>query len=140
MLTQTQEDYLRAIYLLKAELNRPIKSVELAAKMKLTKSTISQRLKELQTKEWITQEKYRPIELTEMGRQLAENLTYKHRIIEMFLLEKLGLSAKEVHQEAHLLEHACSEKVILKIAELLENPKSCPHGQPLPPFNKGLEQ
>lgn len=139
MLTQTQEDYLRAIYLLQSELDRPIKSVELVEKMQLTKSTVSQRLKELQAKGWITQGKYQPIEMTDSGRKLAENLTYKHRIIEMFLLEKLGLSAREVHQEAHQLEHACSEKVILKIAKMLGNPKNCPHGQPLPSFNKGLE-
>ena len=135
MITQTQEDYLRAIYLLQEELDRPIKSVELLEKLELTKSTVSQRLTELQNKGWIMQEKYQPIELTPTGKRIAENLTYKHRIIELFLIETLGLKENEVHEEAHKLEHACSDKVILKIADLLGNPKTCPHGKPLPAFH-----
>ncbi len=135
MITQTQEDYLRAIYLLQEELDRPIKSVELLDKLQLTKSTVSQRLNELQNKDWIIQEKYKPIELTPTGKKIAENLTYKHRIIELFLIETLGFKENEVHQEAHQLEHACSNKVILKIADLLGNPQTCPHGKPLPKFH-----
>lgn len=139
MLTQTQEDYLRAIYLLQEDLNRPIKSVELVEKLKLTKSTVSQRLNELQARGWIIQESYQPITLSPVGKDIAQNLTYKHRIIEAFLIQKLEFKSEEVHKEAHLLEHACSEKVILKIAELLGNPKRCPHGKLLPPFKKGLK-
>jgi len=134
MPTFTQEDYIRAIYRLSEDLDRPIKSAELVAKLDLNKSTISQRLKELQKHGWIKQEAYGPIQLTAEGLRLAKNLIYKHRLIELYLIKEMGFTPKEVHAEAHQLEHAVSDKLILKMAKKLGNPTHCPHGQELPDF------
>ena len=134
MPTFTQEDYIRAIYRLSEDLNRPIKSAELATQLELNKSTISQRLKELQKHGWIEQEAYGPIELTQEGLRLAKNLTYKHRLIELYLIKEMDFAPEEVHAEAHRLEHAVSDKLILKMAKKLGNPTHCPHGQELPDF------
>ena len=134
MPTLTQEDYIRAIYRLSEALDRPIKSTELVEKMGLNKSTVSQRLKEMQRHGWIEQVAYGPINLSTEGLRIAKNLTYKHRLIELYLTEELGFQPDEVDDEAHKLEHAVSDKLILKMAKKLGNPTHCPHGQELPDF------
>jgi DtxR family Mn-dependent transcriptional regulator len=133
-ITSTQEDYLRAIYLLASETQNPVKVTAIVAKLKLSKSTVAQRLKDLVTKGWIEHKKYGPVILTEQGLKIAGNLTYKHRVIELFLSEILGIPEAEVHDEAHELEHALSDKVIHKIANLLNNPTHGPHGKEIPKF------
>lgn len=139
-ITNIQEDYIRALYLLEQELKKPIKLANLVAKMNLSKSTVTQRLQSLTQKGWVKHEKYGPVKLTTTGKKIAENLTYKHRIIEMFLNKTLKLTAQEIHEEAHKLEHALSNKVIAKIAEFLGNPTHCPHGKEIPPFHKNLSK
>ena len=134
MPTLTQEDYLRAIYRLSEDSDKPIKNSDLTEKLKLTKGTVSKRLKEMQQHGWVTQVSYGPIELTASGLKIARNLTYKHRLIELYLLQELNFEPAEVHAEAHLLEHAISDKLILKIAKKMRNPTHCPHGKKLPEF------
>lgn len=134
MPTLTQEDYLRAIYRLQEDSDQPIKSTELTDKLSLTKSTVSQRLKELQNHGWVEHNAYGPITLTAEGIRIAQNLTYKHRIIEIYLVKELGLDPLSVHDEAHKLEHAVSDVVITQMAHKLGNPTHCPHGKKLPDF------
>ena len=134
MITFTQEDYLRAIYRLNEDTGLAVKSTDLANKLDLSKSTVSQRLKELQAAGFIDQIPYGPINFTDLGQQLAQNLTYKHRLIELYLITELKIDPKDVHEEAHLLEHAVSDQVILKMAAKLNHPTHCPHGKPLPKF------
>lgn len=133
-LTPTQEDYLRAIYLLSEQGKLQVKSSELVEKLGLSKSTVTQRLQDLALKGWLVQEKYGPITLTKLGIKIGGNLTYKHRIIELFLTKSLGIPVSEVHAEAHKLEHSISDKVILRLAKFLENPTHGPHGEKLPKF------
>jgi len=133
-ITLTQEDYLRAIYLLSNGGKESVRIKDLVEEMNLAKSTITERLNSLEKNGWIKKEVYKPIELTKQGLVLASNLTYKHRLIELFLTTKLGMNDEEVHVEAHKLEHAFSDKVIVKLADFLDNPKRCPHGSPLPKF------
>jgi DtxR family Mn-dependent transcriptional regulator len=134
MITPTQEDYLRAIYLLAEESKDSVKVTDVVDKLGLSKSTVAQRLQDLTAKGWITHEKYGPVHLTDEGLKIANNLTYKHRIIELFLHNTLGIPEDEVHEEAHMLEHALSDKVIRKIAKLLDNPTHGPHGKEIPKF------
>ena len=134
MPTLTQEDYLRAIYRLSETLARPIKSSELTTKLGLSKSTVSQRLKEMQKHGWIQQMAYGPINLTTEGLRLAQNLTYKHRLIELYLMQELGVPKDQVHQEAHQLEHAVSDDLIQRIAQKMGHPTCCPHGKKIPPL------
>jgi DtxR family Mn-dependent transcriptional regulator len=131
-ITFVQEDYLRAIYLLQLKAQGAIKKVDLVAKMKLSKSTITQRLAEMREKGLIDFDSYGPVILTAQGLEIAKKLTYKHRIIEQFLSETLGFEQGAVHEQAHLLEHAFSDEAIERLASFLGNPTHCPHGRKLP--------
>ena len=76
--------------------------------------------------------RYSRIKLTKKGLNSAKNLTARHRIIETFLNEMLNINKKSIHEEAHRLEHAFSNESIEKIRVLLHNPKTDPHGKPIP--------
>ncbi len=130
-ITQTKEDYIRAIYLFKEKSGKDIRAVELAADLGLAKSTISERLRELAAQKLI-KEQYSAIELTKKGHDLAKMLTYKHRIIEVFLHTILKMPKEKIHDEAHRLEHAFSDEAIKKLAKLVGNPKTDPHGEIIP--------
>ncbi len=133
MTTPTKEDYLRAIDHLREQNQRNVKAIEVAQYMKLAKSTVSERLVELAEEKLIKHERYSSLELTKKGDKLARRLTYKHRVIEVFLKDILHVeNNKEIHNEAHKLEHAFSDKTIEKLSDFLDNPRYCPHGQPLP--------
>lgn len=119
-----REDYLRAIYLL----GKDVSVTALAQKLQLSKSTISGRLKEMAGDGLVHATSYGEIALTKRGSIIAEQLTYKHRIIEVFLREILHLDVAEVHAEAEKLEHACSDKVIKHLADFLHHPTTDPHG------------
>lgn len=133
-ITYTQEDYLRALYLLEQDKKKSIKLKDIALMLNLSKSTITQRIQGLLSKGYVEKNHYGPVCLTKEGRRIAQNLTYKHRIIEIFLRETLEMHPDEVHEEAHALEHAISDKVIQKLADFLGQPTKCPHGQELPDF------
>jgi DtxR family transcriptional regulator, Mn-dependent transcriptional regulator len=135
-LTQTKEDYLRAIDHLEEEYQRNPKASEVVEYMQLAKSTVSERLQELAQQKLIKPRKYGDIEFTPKGKKLARQLTYKHRIIELFLHEILKMPKHALHEEAHKLEHAVSDEVLKRLTKLLKNPKTCPHGQELPKINK----
>ncbi len=132
--THTQEDYLRAIYLLSTDGDGTVTISELAEKLGLRKPTVTQRVENLEKKKWVTRKRYGPVRLTATGRTLAENLTYKHRVIELFLCEVLKMKKTDVHAEAHRLEHAVSDAVIVRMAKYLKNPTHGPHGEALPEF------
>lgn len=136
--TRTQEDYLRALYLLAGDGGKgEVKLSDLAHSLGLSKPTVTQRLQDLSAKGWVSRERYGPVRLTARGRTIAENLTYKHRVIELFLCDVLGMDKRDVHKEAHLLEHAVSDAVIVRMAAHLGNPEHGPHGEGLPPFRPG---
>jgi len=132
MIDKTREDYLRAIYHIGEERNRPeIDSIDLCKYLNLSKPSVSEMLKKLKQNKLIEHRSYKKIRLTQKGRQESIAITKKHRIIESFLFCVLNLKPNLIHEEAHKLEHAFSDKSILKINRLLKNPKFCPHGKPI---------
>jgi len=131
MVTATKEDYLRAIDHLEEEYQREIRSIEVANYLNLSKSTVSERLKELKDQNFIQHGKYSSVSLSKQGKEIARNLTYKHRIIETFLHSTLKLNKNKIHNEAHKLEHAFSDESINKLKNFLGNPHLDPHGQPI---------
>ncbi len=131
-LSETKEDYLRAIYLFQEKNEKDCTVSELAKYLNLSKSTVTERLRDLVQEDLVTHEKYKPIFLTPKGEQYGKKLTYKHRIIEMFLSSILNISEKKVHEQANKMEHACSDEVVQQMANLLGNPTKCPHGQDIP--------
>ena len=131
MFTASKEDYLRAIYHLMEE-NSEVRSVDVADYLDVKKPSVSEMLKNLNNDGLIQYRKYSRIKLTKKGLDSAKNLTARHRIIETFLNEMLNINKKSIHEEAHRLEHAFSNESIEKIRRLLHNPKTDPHGKPIP--------
>lgn len=131
-LSYTKEDYLRTMYRLLEDGEHEIRAVDVAKHLKLSKSTVSERLQELAAHGLVLSPKYGAITLTKRGRTIAQNLTRKHRLIEVFLIDVLRMRPSEVHKEAHALEHALSDKVAAKLEKLLGSPAMDPHGKRIP--------
>lgn len=131
MFTASREDYLRGLYILEEEKGE-LKSIDLAHYLNVSKPSVSEMVKELGREGLIYYKKYSKLKFTQKGRNIAQKLTSKHRLIELFLRKVLKIGPRNVHQEAHRLEHAFSDESIRKIRGMLGNPKKDPHGKPIP--------
>lgn len=129
---QSREDYLRAIYNFWEQKGRVIRSVDIAEYLDISKASVSQMLKKLAKQRQIRIKPYSYVLFSAKGLQEAKKLTYKHRIIEVFLMNVLGIDKQKIHQEAHKLEHCFSDNAIKKLAKFLNNPKYCPDGKKIP--------
>jgi DtxR family transcriptional regulator, Mn-dependent transcriptional regulator len=127
----TREDYVRAIYILQ-ESGQDTGVTHVAERLHLSKSTVSERVKSLVKDGLVENTPYAQVKLTKEGLNIGKKLTYKHRIIEVFLNQTLGVPDDRVHEEAEKLEHAFSDEVIKKLAKFLGNPVSDPHGSVIP--------
>ena len=133
MATSTVEDYLKAILL--EEEREPGASVatgRLATLVAVTPGTVTAMLKTLCDSGLVAYEPYAGAQLTAAGRQLALHVLRRHRLIELFLVQIVGLDWSEVHDEADRLEHAVSERLIERMDEMLDRPAVDPHGDPIP--------
>ena len=131
------EEYLQIIYHLISDA-KPVKAVTLTKLMKSSPSTVHATLSRLQRDNLVVVNKKKEIALTTEGREQAESLTRRHRLVESFLCDTLGISWHEVHKHAHIMEHGLTPLVEEKLAEFLGFPKSCPHGTPIPGENNQL--
>ncbi len=130
-MTLTEENYLKA--LLHLSKDQPEVSVlDLSRSLDIKMPTVNSMVKKLAAKELVIYEKYKPLRLTEQGRKSAGLIIRKHRLVEMFLVEKMGFGWDEVHEVAEQLEHVRSPKLFQKIDEILNFPKTDPHGSPIP--------
>jgi len=133
MATSTVEDYVKAIYLLQQE--SPVNEASvarLAAMLGVTKGTVTSMVRKLRDARLADAERYGGIMLTDKGAALAIDMIRRHRLVEVFLVETLGLDWSEVHDEAERLEHALSAKVIDALDAFLGRPPFDPHGDPIP--------
>jgi DtxR family transcriptional regulator, Mn-dependent transcriptional regulator len=129
-LTSTKEDYVRAIYILnKNEEGAGV--TQIAKRLKLSKSTVSERIKELVRDGLAVAPLYAEVTLTTKGAAIGKKLTYKHRLIEVFLHETLKMPKDQVHAEAERLEHAFSDEAIKRLDVFLKHPTHDPHGSPI---------
>ena len=131
-LSHTEENYLKAIFKLSEPENKPASTNEISQRMNVSAGSVSDMLKRLAKKELIHYEKHGGVLLTELGHQLATNLIRKHRLWEVFLVEKLDFSWDEVHEVAEELEHIESTKLINQLDAFLGHPRFDPHGDPIP--------
>ena len=128
----SREDYLRVMYELYEKNKEDLKSVDVAKKLGVTKSSVSQMIKKFNNEKLILTEPYSDIRFTKKGINKAKHLMYTHRVIEVFLKDFLKYDIKEIHDEAHRLEHAFSEESIQRIDKILNKPKKSPHGKTIP--------
>ena len=134
--THALEDYLKAIYVL-AEESQPVIAARMAAETGVSASTIFATLRRLEKDGYVTINRRKEIHLTVEGRNIAEKIVRRHFLTERFLTDLLGLDWVKAHQEAHRLEHAISQEVEERLAKLLKNPLTCPHGNPIPGASQG---
>jgi DtxR family Mn-dependent transcriptional regulator len=138
-ITPAVEDYLRTIYALEEEV-QPVIAARVAEEVGVTPSTMVSTLRRLEREGYLKVVGRKEIHLTANGKQVAERILRRHFLIERFLTDLLGLDWVKAHQEAHRLEHAVSQEVEERLAQLLNNPTTCPHGNPIPGKNRPQPQ
>ncbi len=131
----SKENYLKEIFNREEDFKGPVSTSFLAEKLNVSRSAVSDMAKRLSEEGYIKYKKYYGIQLLPRGRDLAVEVVRKHRLWELFLVETLNMSMCEVHDEAELLEHMTSTKLIDKIDKFLGRPKFDPHGDPIPNKN-----
>ena len=137
-MTLSEENYLKTIYHLTAASTAEISTNAIAEKMETKASSVTDMLKKLSEKNWIYYKKYQGVSLTEKGKLAAKMIVRKHRLWEVFLVEKLHFPWDEVHDIAEQLEHIKSEQLINKLDDFLGNPTKDPHGDPIPDREGGI--
>lgn len=132
-MTYSEENYLKVIYHLSiASSGKGITTNAIANVMESKPSSVTDMVQKLAEKDLVIYKKYQGVSLTEKGRLHAVMIVRKHRLWEVFLVEKLGFSWDEVHDVAEQLEHIKSEKLTDKLDEFLDFPTEDPHGDPIP--------
>ncbi|MFD0932388.1 metal-dependent transcriptional regulator [Psychroflexus salinarum] len=132
MFSLSEENYLKAIFHLQKHSKVGVSTNALAEEMQTKASSVTDMVKKLSDKKLVVYEKYQGVYLSDSGRDTALQIIRKHRLWEVFLVEKLNFSWDEVHEVAEELEHIKSEKLILELDKFLNYPKRDPHGDPIP--------
>ena len=131
----TEENYLKIIYHLSQNNIGAIQTNAIAEKMQTKAASVTDMIKKLADKQLINYKKYQGVTLTPSGKSAAINIVRKHRLWEVFLVEKLNFKWDQVHDIAEDLEHIQSTELVEKLDEFLGFPKSDPHGDPIPDKN-----
>jgi DtxR family Mn-dependent transcriptional regulator len=130
-LSQSVEDYLKAIYILQSE-GKSATTTNIAKALDVSSASVTNMLKRLAKMNLLDHESYKGAKLTSAGNKIALEVLRHHRLLELYLKEIMGYSWDEVHDEAENLEHHISEQFEDRIAELLNHPTHDPHGDPIP--------
>ena len=139
-MTHSEENYLKAIFHLGRQGTAATTTNAIAEQMETKPSSVTDMVKKLSEKGLVNYRKYQGVSLSESGRTTALAVIRKHRLWELFLVEKLDFSWDEVHELAEQLEHIKSEKLIDQLDRLLEFPKYDPHGDPIPGKNGEFQE
>ncbi len=139
-MTFSEENYLKTIYHLTTALDGEVSTNAIAEKMETKASSVTDMLKKLSEKELVNYKKYQGVSLSVKGKLSAKMIVRKHRLWEVFLVDKLQFSWDEVHDIAEQLEHIKSEKLIDKLDAFLEFPEFDPHGDPIPDVNGTIKK
>jgi DtxR family Mn-dependent transcriptional regulator len=134
-MTYSEENYIKVIYHLSLVSPKGINTNAIAEMIESKASSVTDMVKKLAEKELVVYQKYQGVTLTMKGLQAAKMIVRKHRLWEVFLVEKLAFTWDEVHDVAEELEHIHSEKLINRLEEFLGFPKEDPHGDPIPDRN-----
>lgn len=132
MTTKAEENYIKAIYKIADRDRRAVATNAIAGQMHTSAASVTDMVKRLSEKKLVNYEKYHGVTLTDSGRTLATDLVRKHRLWEVFLVEKLQFKWNEVHDIAEELEHLDSTELINRLDAFLDFPRFDPHGDPIP--------
>lgn len=138
-LSQTEENYLKAIYSLAYANSNKVSTTLISEELNTKASSVTDMIQKLADKDLVHYKKYQGVSLTEIGRKIAVEIVRKHRLWEVFLVNKLDYNWDEVHELAEQLEHIKSETLIDKLEAFLEFPTHDPHGDPIPDKNGNIE-
>lgn len=138
-MTQSEENYLKAIYHLTGKESKGVTTNDLAEAMETKASSATDMIKKLAEKDLVNYKRYQGVKLTKEGRLKAAAIVRKHRLWEVFLVEKLNFNWDEIHEVAEELEHIKSEKLIEELDAYLDFPTVDPHGDPIPDKNGEIQ-
>lgn len=136
--TRAVQDYAKAIYKLQQR-DRPVPTTAIAERLELSSAAVSKMLKHLAVLGLVEHNRYRGVELTEAGEKIALEVIRHHRLLELYLVEALGVPWDRADAEAELLEHVLSEDLEERMSKLLGDPTRDPHGDPIPGRDLSLE-
>lgn len=139
ILSTSEENYLKAIYSLTKGESLSASTNDIAKKLDTRASSVTDMIKKLSDKNLTNYQKYKGTQLTPEGRLMAIRIIRKHRLWEVFLVDKLDFKWDEVHEIAEQLEHIRSVELTKRLDNFLGNPKVDPHGDPIPNENGELD-
>jgi DtxR family Mn-dependent transcriptional regulator len=139
LLSDAIQDYLKAIYKLAGEVDR-VTTNAVARRMGVSAPSVTSMLKKLAALGLVVHEPYHGATLTETGERIAVEVVRHHRLLELYLMQTLGMSIENVHAEADRLEHALSEELEARIDAALGFPTHDPHGDPIPDAELRIDQ
>ena len=131
MISLSEENYLKAIFHL-ADKENTVTINEISKFLDVKMPSVNNMMKKFAEKNWVRYESYKPLKITDSGKKQAALVVRKHRLTEMFLVEKMNFGWENVHEIAEQLEHIHSEIFFDKMDEILNFPKYDPHGEPIP--------
>lgn len=133
-MTPMKEDYLKIIFELGGS-DDLVSNKQIAISLNIVAGSVTEMVNKMVAEKLVTHQPYSGVQLTKKGKRYAEELVRKHRIWETFLADTLHYDISDVHDEAELLEHVTSDKMIDHLDDFLGNPKRCPHGGVIPDRN-----
>lgn len=139
MYTLAEENYLKTIFHLEQEYNKEVSTNAIAEEMKTKASSATDMVQKLADKGLLEYKKYKGARLSKEGTSVALRIVRKHRLWEVFLVEKLNFQWDEVHHIAEQLEHIQSEELTNRLDKFLEYPDYDPHGDPIPDKNGNIK-
>lgn len=136
---KSEENYLKAIYEISVNTETSlVKNIDIAEMLGFTVQSVNEMIKRLDQKGYVNFIPYKGIELTKEGLEESIRMVRAHRIWEVFLMNALGYSWHEVHEQAEQLEHAADDELIERIYKYIGKPKYCAHGNPIPTFDNKI--
>lgn len=135
----TEENYLKTLFILSGK-SEQVTVNELSGQLHIKMPTVTSMMKKLSEKKLVHYQRYKPLRLTERGKRVASIIIRKHRLTEMFLVQRMGIGWETVHAIAEQVEHIQSTEFFEKMDELLGYPKLDPHGSPIPDKHGKMER
>jgi len=137
MVSEIAEQYLKSIFILTEE-GGDAKTVDIASSLGVSPASVTEMVRKLSAQGYVNHEKYRGVSLTSKGRRIASKITRKHRLLERFLNDFVGIRGRSRHEQACKMEHALTDEAELQLCRILHHPEECPHGRKIPKCDRGI--